>query len=345
MYGGRSRKIVNKPPEFSLIVGESENLLREIEKAFKASKVDCDILIIGEHGTGKELFARAIHMSSKRKNYPFVKVNCAAIPDTLVESEFFGYENGAFTGAKRGGKIGYFQQANKGTLFLDEVGDLSLKAQAKLLTAIQDKEFIKIGGTKSIAVDVRIIAATNKDLELMIKQKKFREDLYYRLNVIRIELPPLRERNGDIEILANHFLHVYCKELGLNKSFSPKVIDYLKNYNWPGNIRELSNVIKYAVIMSDGVEIKLKDLPKYLIEIGDKNKGELEIDDIFKKLAKQMKNRKWCEIKMEVEYRLIKALIDEFNNKTELIKTLGISRSQFYSKLKKREGDLHNGKR
>ena len=329
--------IRDKAPEFNIIVGQSKKLLREIAKAIKASKADSNILIFGEHGTGKELFARAIHMASDRRNKPFVKVNCAAIPDTLIESEFFGYEEGAFTGARKGGKIGLFQQANGGTLFLDEVGDLSLSAQAKLLTAIQDKEFIRIGGNKAISVDIRIIAATNKNLKELIGQDKFREDLYYRLNVVRIDLPPLTERDNDIEVLANYFLHFYCKRMGVNKSISSQVMERLKEHHWPGNVRELFNVIEYSIIMSEDVEIQLGDLPAYLIDFSEKEteKADWELDHEFDKIADKMKNKKWKEIKDELEYRFMKAMIKRFRNKSELIKSLGMSRSQFYSILKK----------
>ncbi len=349
----RSRDTINmEETAFSIIVGQCEKLNREISKARKASRTDCNVLIFGEHGTGKELMARAIHVASKRRDRPFIKVNCAAIPDTLIETEFFGYEEGAFTGAKKGGKIGLFQQAHQGTIFLDEVGDLSLPAQAKLLTAIQDKEFTKIGGTKAIKVDVRIIAATNKDIRELIKEGRFREDLYYRLNVVRIDLPPLRERNDDIEILSNYFLHFYCKKMGTNKHFSKETLSLLRAYDWPGNVRELFNVIEYAIVMSENTEITHKDLPAYIAEQGldveeEKETGAVEedLENAYKVITNSLADKSWAEIRQEVEKNIFKSLLNRFKTKTELIKSLKMSRSQFYGKLKKLDlEDVSGGK-
>lgn len=351
MVKGNKDVINMEETAFSIIVGQCDRLNKEILKARKASRTDCNVLIFGEHGTGKELVARAIHVASNRRDKPFIKVNCAAIPDTLIETEFFGYEEGAFTGAKRGGKTGLFQQAHQGTLFLDEVGDLSLPAQAKLLTAIQDKEFTRIGGAKAIKVDVRIIAATNKDIRRLIREGRFREDLFYRLNVVRIDLPPLRERDNDIEILSNYFLHFYCKKMGTNKHFSKETLGLLRSYKWPGNVRELFNVIEYAIVMSDDTEITPKDLPPYIAEQSHGSKEseetgpeEEELRDAYRVIANKLAGRSWAEIRREIEKNILRTMLERFKTKSELIKTLKISRSQFYEKLKKLKlEDKNNG--
>ncbi len=351
MVKGNKDAINMEETAFSIIVGQCDKLSKEILKARKASRTDCNVLIFGEHGTGKELVARAIHVASNRRDKPFIKVNCAAIPDTLIETEFFGYEEGAFTGAKRGGKTGLFQQAHQGTLFLDEVGDLSLPAQAKLLTAIQDKEFTRIGSAKAIKVDVRIIAATNKDIRRLIREGRFREDLFYRLNVVRIDLPPLRERDNDIEILSNYFLHFYCKKMGTNKHFSKETLDLLRSYKWPGNVRELFNVIEYAIVMSDDTEITPKDLPPYIAEQNQRSKEsketgpeEKELRDAYRVIANKLVGKSWVEIRREIEKNILRTMLERFKTKSELIKTLKISRSQFYEKLKKLElEDENNG--
>lgn len=233
---------------FSLIIGESPKLLKAKKEAKIAAKSHSTVLLMGESGTGKELFARAIHNESPRKNQSFVPINCAAIPDTLLESELFGYEKGAFTGADKRGKPGKFELADKGTIFLDEIGDMPLYLQSKLLRVIQEKKVYRIGGLKPVEVDVRIIAATNKDLSHMVEKGNFRPDLYYRLNVIPIIIPPLRERKEDLAPLMNYFLQKYNRIMKKNiLGFAPDVIDLFYNYSWPGNIRELENLIEYCV--------------------------------------------------------------------------------------------------
>lgn len=249
---------------FKSIIGSSGTLKECLIIADKASKSSSTVLIRGESGTGKELIANAIHNSSDRKNKPFIRVNCAAIPENLLESELFGYEKGAFTGATKS-KPGKFALAHEGSIFLDEIGDLSPSMQVKLLRVIQEKEFESIGGLKTQKVDVRIIAATNKNLEEMMKSGEFREDLYYRLNVISIHLPPLRQRKEDINLLLEHFIEKISNKLNKKISgISPDVMPYLQNYDWPGNIRELENVVERAINMCDGDFITLKDLPFYI---------------------------------------------------------------------------------
>jgi two-component system, NtrC family, response regulator HydG len=242
------------------IVGRSPALATAIELAQRVAPMRSTVLLTGETGTGKELVAGLIHAASARANGPFVKVNCAALPETLLESELFGHEKGAFTSADRV-RIGRFEQANGGTLFLDEVGDLSLSTQAKLLRALQDQEFQRLGGTRALRTDARIVAATNRDLERGIASGDFREDLYFRLNVITIPLPPLRERPDDVEALALHFLEQFGHELGRARvGFSPEARARLLAHPWPGNVRELRNAIERAVLLSEGDRIEAEDL-------------------------------------------------------------------------------------
>lgn len=245
---------------FSDIIGKSRALKEKIHKAKKMAAYDRSVLITGENGTGKELFAHAIHLASPRKSGPFVAINCASLPENLLESEIFGYEPGAFTGARKEGKPGVFEQADGGTIFLDEIGSISPAIQVRLLRVLQEKEVIRVGGTRVLSVDVRVIAATNTVLENAVTEGTFREDLYYRLNVLPIKIPPLRERTEDIPLLIEHYL----KKLGENKTIDSAVLDLFVQYPWPGNIRELINVIEYAVTVSDGALITLDHIPEQL---------------------------------------------------------------------------------
>lgn len=243
------------------MIGESQ-AIRELKAQIEvAAPTSGWVLITGENGTGKELVARAIHTLSHRCEKPFIEVNCAAIPEELIESELFGHEKGAFTGATAQRK-GKFDLAHEGTLFLDEIGDMSLKTQAKVLRILQERKFERVGGSRTIEVDVRVIAATNKDLEEEIQKGNFREDLYYRLNVLPFYVPPLRERHDDVPALVNHFLQHFCsKESRDAKSLSAEAMDALKNYNWPGNVRELKNIVERLVIMTPGTVIDERQLP------------------------------------------------------------------------------------
>ncbi len=235
------------------IIGRSPIFLKALSIARRVSSTNATVLITGESGTGKELLAKAIHYNSPRSTRPFVAINCASIPETLIESELFGYEAGAFTGAVAR-KKGLFEAANEGTLFLDEIGDLPLTTQAKLLRALQEKEIMRLGGREPIKIDVRIIAATNKDLEEELKKGRFREDLFYRLRVITIEMPPLRQRKEDIPLLVEHFIKKYSKEFQKTiKGIEPLVLRRLEGYHWPGNVRQLMSVIEKAVIMADEI--------------------------------------------------------------------------------------------
>ena len=250
--------------DFSNIVGSSNAMRQVYEQVSQVARTNTTVLIRGESGTGKELIAHAIHYNSLRAKKPFVKVSCAALPETLIESELFGYEKGAFTGAQAR-KKGRFELAEGGTLFLDEIGDLDPQTQVKLLRVLQEREFERVGGTETIKVNVRLIAATNKDLEKAIAEGKFREDLYYRLNVFAIFVPPLRERKPDVLLLADHFLEKFSLEHGKNiRRISTPAIDMLMSYHWPGNVRELENTIERAVLVCEGQVIHAHHLPPTL---------------------------------------------------------------------------------
>ncbi|WP_042353029.1 sigma-54-dependent Fis family transcriptional regulator [Bacillus massiliigorillae] len=287
----------------------------------KAAKGRSTVLIRGESGTGKELFAHAIHSSSARRDDRFVIVNCAAIPEDLLESEFFGYEEGAFTGARQRGKIGKFDLANGGTLFLDEIGDMSLTLQAKLLRVLQDREFYRVGGTAKIQVDVRIIAATNRDLEQMVKDGLFREDLYYRLNVISLHVPPLRERKADIEHLIVHIMEELNRVLETSiTGFDQEAKKTMLSYHWPGNVRELKNVLERAMTFAEHGSIQIEDLPEYMLKQIERKQLEQPDTTMFE----------------DAEINAIKkALKQTKGNKAEAARLLGISRSSLYEKLKK----------
>jgi DNA-binding NtrC family response regulator len=242
------------------IIGEDPKLRQVSQQLHRGAETDATVLLEGESGTGKELFARTLHALSQRNDGPFVAINCAAIPDTLLETELFGYEKGAFTGAAAR-KPGRFELAHRGTLFLDEIGDLPLPLQAKILRALEEKQFERVGGTQSLHVDVRVVAATNRQLKQRVAERQFREDLYFRLSVFPIQIPPLRERAADVLMLARHFVEKYCRELSKKTlSLAPGAIDELRAYPWPGNVRELQNCIERAVILTEGDTIHARHL-------------------------------------------------------------------------------------
>ncbi|MCX5845049.1 MAG: sigma-54 dependent transcriptional regulator [Deltaproteobacteria bacterium] len=255
------KKNLKKRYDFDKMIGYSDEMKKVFDTIEKVASSDSTIMIYGESGTGKELVARAIHFNSERINSPLVAVNCGAIPEELLESELFGHEKGAFTGAIRT-RIGRFELANGGTIFLDEIGDMSPALQVKVLRVLQEKQFERIGGVKTLQVDVRIIAATNQDLEKAIAEKRFREDLFYRINVIPLILPPLRERKVDIPILANHFLRKFNKlKRKAVVRIVPEAMEYLLRYSWPGNVRELENLIEMIVVLKEEGDIEVADLP------------------------------------------------------------------------------------
>ena len=262
------RQKLEERSEYDEIIGKSDAMQKIFDLIAQVAPTDSTVLITGESGTGKELIAQAIHGNSQRCYMPFIALSCGALPDTLLESELFGYEKGAFTGAEHT-KKGRFEMAHKGTLFLDEIGDISLKTQVDLLMVLQQKEFRRLGGQEEIKVDVRILAATNRDLKKAIAENKFREDLFYRLNVISIHVPPLRERKEDIPLLVKAFIRRYCLEM--NKELvkiTPSALKLLMDYNWPGNVRELENVIERALVIGRDKEIVTDDLPFSRKELG-----------------------------------------------------------------------------
>ncbi|WLD94229.1 sigma-54-dependent Fis family transcriptional regulator [Alkalihalobacillus sp. AL-G] len=303
------------------IIGSSDALQDLKQRVKKISSGDISILIRGESGTGKELFAHGIHQLSERSSGPFVKVNCAAIPDNLLESELFGYVEGAFTGAKKGGKVGKLQLANEGTLFLDEIGDMPQHMQAKLLRVLQEREIEPIGSNRQEMVDVRIIAATNRPLEKMVQEKLFREDLFYRINGFQLIIPPLRERKEDIATLTEYFLKKVTQRTGKRVNhIDQEAIDILYHHNWPGNIRELENVIEAAVHLTYEEIIGIDSLPDYLTEKELLRVGKQSL----KKLLEQTERK-----------AIIEALEQNRGNKLEAAKTLGIGKSSLYEKLHK----------
>lgn len=310
------------------IIAEDENMINTIKLAKRVAKVKTTVLLRGETGAGKEEIAKLIHKNSQRNNSQFIEINCGAIPHTLIEAELFGYEKGAFTGANKEGKLGLFEIADGGTIFLDEIGDLPLDLQVKLLRVLQEEEITKIGGIKPIKVDVRIIAATNRNLEEMVKNNDFREDLYYRLNVVPITIPSLRERKGDIIPLANDFLIKFNEKYSQNKSFSSEALKYLFEYNWPGNVRELKNIVERVVIMGSKDVIGFEDLPKEIKELYKK-----AIIDINKDINKDIIPMK--DAVEALELKLINASFNKYGNVRDAAKALGIDASTFVRKRKK----------
>ncbi len=298
------------------LLGESAEMRKVFEAIAKVAHIPATVLITGESGTGKELVARAIHYSSPRASAPFVPVNCGGIPEELLESELFGYVKGAFTGATES-RAGFFQTADGGTIFLDEISDTSPSMQVKLLRVLQDKEVCMVGARRTRKVDVRILAATNKDLPSLVKRGVFREDLFFRLNVITIAIPPLRQRGNDILLLTGHIATKFAEELGKARPrFSDNALEVLRDYDWPGNVRELENVIQRLVVMTDGELVEIPDLPSLMR---------------FSALRETGMNRTLAEV--EAEYiRNVLASVD--GNKTQAAKILGIDRKTLREKLK-----------
>lgn len=305
---------------FDNLLGQAKNYVDVKEKAAIAATFDSNILITGESGTGKELFARAIHEHSPRRLSPFVSINCSAIPEALLESELFGYEGGAFTGARQGGKIGKMEIANKGTFFLDEIADMNLYLQSKMLRVLQDMEITRVGGLNPIKLDLRIIAATNKDLEQMVKDGSFREDLYYRLNVIPIKIPALKDRKSDIELIANYFVNLNNQRFHKDiKGFTKEAMDLLEAYSWPGNIRELENVIEY--------------ISNFI------SSGYIEVDHVRTRINISDPSNLSLNEKVKIyEEKLIQDLLNKYGSdeagKEQVAKELKISRATLYRKMK-----------
>jgi transcriptional regulator with PAS, ATPase and Fis domain len=305
------------------IVGKSEKIVELKNLALKAARTNAPVLLTGESGTGKELFAHAIHHASDRRPYPFIRLNCAAIPKDLLEAELFGYEPGAFTGAGSKGKPGKFELAHRGSIFLDEISDLPLEMQPKLLRVLEEKEMERLGGTRLTKCDFRLIAATNENLDKWVEAGKFRKDLYYRLNVIPIQIPPLRERKEDIPMISEHLIQIINKDLGTHVTkISPEVINIFQQYDWPGNVRELGNILERILYITDGDTIQFRHLPFFLQSM----KG-----DLIKLQPTLLKN---LRENMEKE-ALIHAIHVSNDNKNKAAKLLGIHRTALYKKMKK----------
>ncbi|MCM3708168.1 MULTISPECIES: sigma-54 interaction domain-containing protein [Cytobacillus] len=303
------------------ILGSSSQIHSLKEKVKMVAASDISVLIRGESGTGKELFAHSIHQLSNRSHQPFVKINCGAIPEHLLESELFGYEEGAFTGAKKGGKKGKFQLADGGTLFLDEIGDMPLNMQVKLLRALQEGEIESVGSTSPVKVDVRIIAATNRPLEKMMEEKRFREDLFYRINVVPFMVPSLRDRMEDLPLLIDSFIKKITKKSGKRISaIEEEVLEKFHQYSWPGNIRELENVIEASIHLTSNETINTEALPDYMKETAVYPVGKKTLKDILE----------------ETEKRILSQSLSKYNNdRIVAANALGISKSSMYEKLKK----------
>lgn len=317
---------IKLPEPFRNIIGSSLDLRKQLGLAAEIAPVDVPVLILGESGTGKELVAKAIHETSSRKSGPFVSINCAAIPDNLFESELFGYEKGAFTGAKTEGKIGKVEKADGGTLFLDEIGDMPLPMQAKILRFLQEKEFNKVGGIRSKTIDFRLITATNKKLHIMVENREFREDLFFRINTFIINLPPLRGRKIDIYNLLEYYKKSF--EDRYEKShldFSSECLKILLDYPWPGNIRELKNIVEHVVVIANRT-INIDDLPDYIREHFRENCPK-ENNIVISKPTDNHDQEYWKKA-------ILDALAKTNNNKTEAMNILGISRRTFYKKMK-----------
>ncbi|MEK7015005.1 sigma 54-interacting transcriptional regulator [Bacillus sp. FSL R9-9410] len=316
---------------FDDIVGDSDETTAAIEQAKLGANTPATVLLRGESGTGKELFAHAIHNGSNRKYNKFVRVNCAAISETLLESELFGYEEGAFSGAKRGGKRGFFEEANNGSVFLDEIGELSANTQAKLLRVLQEKEIVKVGGTKAIPINVRVIAATHVNLEKAILEGKFREDLYYRLNKIPIQIPSLRQRKGDIPAIAERLIQKINQDYGRNvEGLTDSAVSYLQSYEWPGNVRELENILGRAIIFMNYNEIYID-----VHHLPPLHKEE-QVETKQNNLLPEVEEKALEHLVMEFEGNIIREYLEKFDgNKTKTAKALGISVRNLYYKLEK----------
>jgi len=320
---GISQEPLRAPSIKTDLVVRNEQMLQVINLAEKVAKVDSNVLIQGESGVGKDLIAKLIHENSERAGQRFIKVNCSAIPDSLLESELFGYEGGAFTGARLTGKLGLLELANGGSFFLDEIGEFPLNMQAKLLQALQDRELYRVGGTNPVHLDVRIIAATNQDLDEMVSEGTFRKDLYYRLNVVPIHIPPLRERQDEIPLLSSYFLEQFKAKYGLDKEIGSEAMNYLINYAWPGNVRELQNVIERLVVTVEENVIQPSHLPQY-IKL-PYQRANVVVPDLMK----------LKDAVAAVELQLLQKAFSRYQNTYKIAKILGVNQSTVVRKMQK----------
>jgi two-component system nitrogen regulation response regulator GlnG len=330
------------PDPFDQIIGCSPVMQEMCKTIGRVAPQDVSVLIVGESGTGKELVAHTLHEHSRRANRPFLAINCAALPENLVESELFGHEPGAFTGADRT-RIGKFEQADEGTLFLDEIGDMPLGVQAKMLRLLQEQTFERLGGRQTLRTQVRILAATNQDLEKRIEEGKFRHDLYYRLRVVSIHVPPLRERGEDVPALAQHFLRLYNKELGLSlRGFAPETMALFRGYSWPGNVRELQGAVKEAMLRASGHQLLPEFLPAYLLRrtrTGSSAEraegGGLEVDALIDRFLAEGGGDLYDKVTREVErFLLTRILRQTRGHQAQASEVLGITRTTLRNKLR-----------
>lgn len=310
------------------IIAESPQMKKILQTIEYIKDVDSSVLITGESGTGKEVIFKYICQTSRRNGQPVVKINCGAIPENLFESELFGYEDGAFTGARKKGKAGLFEMADHGTLFLDEIGEMSLEMQVKLLRAIQEKEIFRVGGSKNIPVDVRIIAATNQNIDRMVEEGKFRRDLFYRLNVIRLDIPPLRERMEDIIPLCYHFLDIFNKKYGKNKGLTLRAARTLAHLEWPGNIRELENLVENIVVLEQDEVMRAKHLQERYC------KGEMPLGEVTVKGILPYK-----EALSQMERQLLENTRNQFGSTRKMAEALGLNQSTISRKLRQYDLD------
>lgn len=323
------------------ILGHSLQMEKVFELMSVLARTDASVLITGETGTGKDMIAEALHKSSQRARQPFIKVNCGALPEALLESELFGHVKGAFTGAVTE-SVGKFRLAHKGTIFLTEIGDLSLPLQVKLLSVLDDQEFFPVGGSKKVKVDVRVIAATHRSLREEVQQGRFREDLFYRLNVLHLHTPALREREGDIRLLLDHFLRQFCEKLGRDViDFTPEAIDVLSHYPYPGNVRELRNIAEYSANICHGTAVGIKDLPLYLFRPVESstsapviNTSIVHAEESLPAPTQPESSRagSWSELEKEM---ILNALLESSGNRSRAAEKLGWGRTTLWRKLKK----------
>ncbi|MDD2496855.1 MAG: sigma 54-interacting transcriptional regulator [Desulfitobacteriaceae bacterium] len=307
------------------MIVSSSAMTKVIDIVNKVAMVDSNVLIQGESGVGKGMIAKQIHKLSGRHNGPFITIDCGAIPETLIESELFGYEGGAFTGAKKEGKKGLIELGNGGTVFFDEIGELPINLQVKLLRVIQEKRLMRIGGNRSLDINIRVLAATNRDLAELIKLRKFREDLYYRLNVVPILVPPLHNRIEEIKMLTNYFTSKINERYGFHKQFSPETINILEKYHWPGNVRELENLVERLLVITDANEILPKHLPEFLFQTASASAKKVTVWDI-------------CSLKEatdEVEKQLLRKVQEKCKNTYQMAEVLKVNQSTIVRKLHK----------
>ncbi|WP_257349979.1 sigma-54 interaction domain-containing protein [Pseudalkalibacillus decolorationis] len=328
-YQSEILEIREKDHGLENMVIKSKSIQRTWQLVQRVAKSDASVVFLGESGVGKNVFARALHKGSQREKETFIEVNCGAIPESLFESEMFGYEAGSFTGANKKGKPGLIELADKGTLFLDEIGELPLPVQAKLLKVLQEKEVTRVGGIKSKSIDFRLIASTNQDLSEMVKQGKFRQDLFYRLNVISITIPPLRERKEDITMLSHYYLQKFNEKYGMSKFFHATTIEGLVAHDWPGNVRELQNMIERLVITAETNTIYPDSLPFYIQQERLQNTDSLLIEEL------EERSTTLREALEEVEIRWLKRAARQYRTTYEMAEYLGLNQSNVVRKLKK----------